>query len=392
MRSHLRSTLFSVAPAGLSLALLACAGGAQPTDTQGPMNPGRPDAPVVSTTVDYEQALRSAAIKLTGNYPSLAEIKKVRDASEADRPGQYAEILEDYLSRPTFAVQLLDFFRDTFKMGEKDMRGGMAVNLDYAPTYATMLVVKEQPLSNLVTAVSGTCQTLNEATGEFSAQNCPNQAAVGVLTDAGVQAQFFSSMAFRRVRWVQETLLCRKFPAEIGGNQEKHPGGTYASPWPYGSITGEKNTKNPRIDFQDDKSIICANCHSTMNHIAPLFAKFSPSGALTNKIQVKVPVPGEPTATLGDFLPNGETTAWRFGQPVSDLAALGAAIAADPEFSRCMVTRMWNWAMSRPDVVEDQATLTDKLAMQLAADFTQNSWNGKRLLRAVFKSESFIRY
>lgn len=381
-----------LAASAMSTMLGACSGGAQPGGIPGAGDPTVADPQPVVTTIDYEQALRSAAVKLTGNYPSMAEIKKIRDAGEADRPMLYGQIIDEYLGRPSFAAAMLDFFRDTFKMGGQDMRGGQTVNLDYAPAYATMLVVKEMPFSQLVTATTGTCQTLDEKTGNFTAVNCPNQSAVGILTDAGVQAQFFSAMAFRRVRWVQEALLCRKFPAETSAISEPHPGGAYASPWPFSSITGEQNTKNPRIDFQDDKSIICANCHATMNHIAPLFARFNASGALTSNIQVKVPIPGEPTTTLGDWLPMGEVTSWRFGKPVADLTALGAAIAGDPEFSRCVSTRVWNWALSRPDVVEDQATLTDGLASRLTDDLVKNNWNVKQLVRGVFTSDSFVRY
>ena len=387
MNSRARTTLTFILSAGLA----ACANGAQPGGQ--PVAPGGPGTgPVVVTHVDYEEALRSAAIKLTGNFPSLAEIKQVRDASDSARQAEYEKVIDDYMSRPSFGGQLVDFFRDTFKMGGADMRMGTQVNFDYAPTYAAMLVMQEKPFTDLVTATRDTCQTYDEKSGKFTGVNCPNQNAVGVLTDAGVQAQFYSSMAFKRVRWVQETFTCRKFPAETSGSPQPRTGGSYTSPWDYGSITGNENTKNAKIDFQDDKSIICANCHTTMNHIAPLFARYGVNGILTGSIQVKVPVPNEPAATMGDWLPAGQTTAWRKDKPVADLPALGAAIAADPEFAKCVVTRVWNWALSRPDVVEDGAMLTDEMANKLAADLKANNWNVKKLTRSAFTSDSFVRY
>lgn len=376
----------AIAPAALG----ACAGGAQsggkPIDTDNTMQPA------VVTRLDYEEALRSAAIKLTGNYPTLAEIKRVRDTAESMRQAEYEKIIDEYMARPSFGGQLIDFFRDAFKMGGSDNRGGTMVNFDYAPTYAASLVVNEKPFTDVVTATRDTCQTYDEKTGKFSPASCPNQGAVGVLTDAGVQAQFFSSMAFRRVRWVQETFICRKFPAETSGTPQPRPGGSYTSPWEYGSITGKQNKKDARIDFQDDKSIVCANCHTTMNHIAPLFARFGANGALSMQIQVKVPIPNEPSAVPVDWLPSGEMTAWRMGKPVADLPALGAAIAADPEFGKCVVSRVWNWAMSRPDVVEDGALLTDEVANKLVVDLKGNNWNVKRLVRGAFTSDSFVRY
>jgi hypothetical protein len=373
-------------------ALGACAGGAQPGGKPVDPNTGNTMQPAVVTRVDYEEALRSAAIKLTGNLPTLAEIKQVRDVPESMRQAEYEKRIDDYMSRPSFSAQLIDFFRDTFKLAGTGERGGSMVNMDYAPTYAAKLVVEEKPFTDVVTASRDTCQSFDEKTGTFTAQSCPNQAAVGVLTDAGVQAQFFSSMAFRRVRWVQETFICRKFPAETAGTPQPRPGGSYTSPWDPNSITGKVNKKDARIDFQDDKSIVCANCHTTMNHIAPLFARFGANGALNMGIQVKVPIPNEPTASLIDWLPSGEPTAWRAGQPAADIQALGAAIAADPEFGKCITSRVWNWALSRPDVVEDGALLTDELAGKLVAELKGSGWNVKKLVRKAFTSDSFVRY
>lgn len=361
-----------------------------PAPSDQPPAPPPPPKPVVMTVVSYEQALRSAALKLTGNYPTMNEIQRLRGA--ADQAAEYGRLIDEYLARPSFAAQVMDFFRDTFRMGGQQNLMGTQVEMEHAPAFATMLVVREQPFSGLVTATQDTCQTFSAPTGDFTRVNCPNPNAVGVLTDAGVQAQFYSAMAFRRVRWVQETFLCAKFPAETNGTPEKHPGGTYASPWPFGSVTGAANTQGAKIDFQDDKSIICANCHSTMNHLAPLFLNFAANGRLTMTSQVKIPVPGEPTAQLRDFLPMGETPAYRFGKPVKDLKELGDAIAADPAFPRCVTTRVWNWALSRPDVVEDQAVLTDTLAEKLTTDFVNGRWNVKALIRKVYTSDSFVRF
>ncbi|TXH28567.1 MAG: hypothetical protein E6Q99_02295, partial [Elusimicrobia bacterium] len=58
-------------------ALGACAGGAQPGGKPVDPNTGSTMQPAVVTRIDYEESLRSAAIKLTGNYPTLAEIKQV---------------------------------------------------------------------------------------------------------------------------------------------------------------------------------------------------------------------------------------------------------------------------------------------------------------------------
>lgn len=378
----------------LSLALAsvlgACSGTGTNNEVDGGTNPDLATVPTVTTVVDYEQALRSAALKLTGNYPKLTEIQTVRTATNQQMA--YETLIDDYISRPTFANQMVDYWRDQLKMGGNLTVGAASVMMDYAPNFAAELVVDGKPITDLVTATSNTCQNFNATTGTFSPATCPNAAAVGVLTDAGAQANYFSNMAFRRVRWVQETFACAKFPAETNGPSEAHPGGAYVSPWPFKSITGALSVTSPKVDFEDDKSIICANCHGTMNHQAPLFAKFSMAGAPMAAIQVQVPVTGMPIATMGDWLPPGEVTAWRFNKPAKDLTEFGAAMAADPVFTTCMVTRVWNWAMSRPNVVEDGAVLTTELATKLTTELAANNGNLKKSVRSVFTSDSFIHF
>jgi hypothetical protein len=289
------------------------------------------------------------------------------------------------------------FWRNTFRMGAQDTVGTPVAIMENAPTYAAMLVVQEQDFTNIVKASSGTCPTFNAATGQFTAANCAvNTPAVGILSDQGVNQQFYSSMAFRRARWVQETFMCSRFPAEQNGTPVKYPGGVYNSPWPWNSIAGHESQTNPaaRVDFQSNDSLICANCHSTINHIAPLFGKFDVTGKLIagTTYQVTTPVPGTPNTLLIDWIPAGEQTSWRYQKPTPDLQSLGTAIAADPGFSRCLVNRVWNWAMSRGDVVNDGTLITDTLATPMSAQFIADGYNVKKLIRRVFNDPYFVRY
>jgi hypothetical protein len=304
MKPRLSNTTLALALA--SAAVAGCSGGAdtgQKADTSGSaFRDGLPPAvrdgdknAVIDTNTDYMFALRSAALKLTGNYPTQAEIAELQSAP--DQTATYAKRIDDYLSRPAFAAQQVQFWRDTFKMGGTlTVQVGATmqnVSLETAPTLAAQLVVQGLPFNQIVTQTKGTCPTFNATTGAFTPADCTNtagQPVVGVLTDAGVQAQFLSSMAFRRTRWVQETFMCSRFPAETNGPPVMYAGGTYSSPWPITSITGSKNTTNPKIDFHDTSAVICANCHTTINHIAPLFSKFDAIGNLTASIQVITPV------------------------------------------------------------------------------------------------------
>ena len=403
MRRIIGRSTGSLVLALAALSLGACKGGAGAGEQDVQNNVFRDGLPpsvrdgeklaISDGSVDYSMALRSAAIKLTGNYPTYAEIKELRDA--ADKPTVYAARIDAYLARPEFSREMISFWRNTFRMGNQETVGTAPAMMEFAPTYAAMLVVQGKPITDLVTAKTGTCPTYTAATNTFSTTSCPNNTAVlsGVLSDQGVQQQFTSAMAFRRARWVQETFACSKFPAERGGTPTTmYP--NYVAPWPWLSITGKDNDPAAKIDFHAKTGDICANCHATLNHLAPLFGKFNGMGLFVagNAFQVTTPVPMEPTTTLNDWLPAGETTAWRYMKPAADLPALGAAIAADPEFARCMSARVWNWAMSRGDIVNDGQTLTEGLANRLGTQLAADNFNMKVLIKNTFTDANFVRF
>src|SRR5262249_28494190 len=142
-----------------------------------------------------------------------------------------------------------------------------------------------------------------------------------------------------------------------------------------------------RINFQDASAVVCANCHTTMNHMAPLFANFDANGMYQTSIQVKVPVQGLPSAQMSDWLVSGEVTSYGHGEPVADLAALGAAMAQDPDVAQCAVARVYNWAMSKTDIVNDLATVPDSIVQPLTQSFVSGGYKLKSTIRQVFVSD-----
>lgn len=354
----------------------------------GTMTPAQ-DPNLGARTVDYGQALRTAALKLVGALPTVDEQAGVKDAAS------YAAQIDKYLADPRLGIQLKSYFSDMMKMGGtlKAQVGNNTVNvsLDTAPTFAAELVVNDRPMTDLFTATTNTCPTMDGA-GKFTDASCNvanGQATVGVLTDPGAMAQFYSNMAFRRVRWVQETFVCTKFPAEYSANPVAKGNGQYTSPWSFDSITGGAGAQ---IDFKDTSAVICANCHTTMNHIAPLFANFDAAGVYQTSIQVHTPSPKNPITVLADWLPAGETFSWRFGQQVTDLTSLGTAIAADPAVQKCQVQRAWNWAMSKTDIVNDLAVVPDSTINDVMQVFTSNGYKLKPVLKAIFTSDDFVKF
>ena len=73
-------------------------------------------------------------------------------------------------------------------------------------------------------------------------------------------------------------------------------------------------------------------------------------------------------------------------------AALGAAMADEPEVGRCAVNRVWNYAMSRGDIVDDLATLPASVTESFVRDFSSNGQNLKETIRTIFKSEDFVKF
>ena len=109
--------------------------------------------------LDYNLALRSAALKLTGKLPTLAEIKRLQTAT--DQTTAYSQIIDTYISRPTFNQQILKFWKDTFKMGGMLPVAAHGCGQRHLRLRADLRDVsgcQGQPFTNLLTADTGTCR------------------------------------------------------------------------------------------------------------------------------------------------------------------------------------------------------------------------------------------
>jgi hypothetical protein len=357
----------------------------EPTESPPPAHDEWDDR-LAERVVDYNAALRTAALRLTGELPTLAELKEVAGAGdEAAQKTAYEDLIRRYLAGPRFARQMVRFWQDTLKMGG-------APGLDSAPAFVAKLAVEDRSFLEALTATSATCPTFDPQTGTFSNTSCTNTSqTVGLLTHPGMQAHFFGNLAFRRVRWVQETFACTAFPAEISTAAVDVGGAApYTGTFPFTSIAGEKS--GGRVDFRNTESVICANCHSNMNHIAPLFAVFDVQGTQQAQMAVPAPLPGAPPAQLSDYLPTGEGLAWRHGMPVTDMRSLGAAMAADPDVAACAVARMWNWALGKLDIVDGPARIPAATIEKQVAAFQANGYRLRAALFDIFTSDDFVRF
>jgi len=334
--------------------------------------------------LDYGQALRTASLRLRGDLPTLSEMKFVSEAGDlAAQKMAYEAMIDSYLDDPRFARQMRDFFRDSFRMG-----GGA---MDSAPNFAAQLVVEGRSYLELFTATAGTCPTFDAAAGTFTAADCAQTGGtVGVLTDPNVMKQFFSNMAFRRVKWVQETFACTKFPAEWTTPQDVGAIAQYTSPWPFQSVAGTDT--GGVVDFRDPSAVICPKRHPTMNHQSPPVAQYDEEGQFQNNFVVPTPAEGQPTVRLEDYLPPGESLAWRLGEPTADMPAFGMAMAADPYIAECAVARVWNFAMGKGDIVAALAIVPPEVIASQLALFNAENHNLKSVVRAVFTSDDFVKF
>ena len=417
---RLRNSASTLAAFGLAVALSGCGSSEDPNTvnnggTGDPSNPGyTPPAGTGTATTpatpeeqvrqildarkaDYGEALRTASLKLRDKLPSMDEIKTIEAApDDAGKKVAYEKLVDDMIASPEFTLAMVKFWKDTFRTGQVGAVQMGAANRDTAATFAAQVVVESRNYSELFTQTANTCPTYDPVAKTFTPATCAAgpvaTPTAGLLTDPGLMSQYFANMAFRRVRFIQETFACSKFPAEYSATPKPLGNGTFTGAFPYESITGKVNTPTAKIDFQDTSAVICANCHVNLNRLAPMFTNFDDKGFLQAASQVEVPIPGAPKAARIDYLPAAEGYAWRAGKPVTDIPTLGAAIAADPDVGRCAVNRVWNYAMSRGDIVNDLATIPNAVTDGFTKDFAANGGKLKETIRGIFKSEDFVKF
>src|SRR5262245_39687665 len=106
------TTMLATLSLGVCAGLLGCNGGAEsgereyvpPSAFRDNLSPGvrdRDKAAVVDDRVDYGLALRTAAMKLVGDYPTLAEIKEISAAT--DPSTVFAKQVDAYMADPRFS-------------------------------------------------------------------------------------------------------------------------------------------------------------------------------------------------------------------------------------------------------------------------------------------------
>ena len=75
-----------------------------------------------------------------------------------------------------------------------------------------------------------------------------------------------------------------------------------------------------------------------------------------------------------------------------DWSEVVAEDLADPAIAQCAVNRVWNYAMSRGDIVNDLATVPPVVTASLLADFKSGGMKLKTVIREAFTSDDFVQF
>ena len=291
------------------------------------------------------------------------------------------------MGRPEFAKQMFAFWRDTFKMGETAM-------LDTAPAFAAQSVGQQRLVHGHVHGELGQLPDVRRDDRHVHVGRVRERRPEGrLLTNPGVHGALLRQLrvpplALRPgdLRLHEVPGGSRTTPQDVGG------AAPYTGVWPFNSIASPTNGGG-RINFQDTSAVICANCHSTLNHLDAAVRELRRPGRLparrsrSRRRSTARRSRSSPT-TCRLARPRRGASA----SPAADLPALGQAMAADPDVAECGVARMWNWALGKTDIVDTlQEVPTDTIQAQIDA-FTASGFKMKDLIYAVYTSDDFVKF
>jgi hypothetical protein len=67
-------------------------------------------------------------------------------------------------------------------------------------------------------------------------------------------------------------------------------------------------------------------------------------------------------------------------------------MAADPDVSACVVSRLWNWALGKSDIVDSSSRVPAATIEAQVAAFDSGGHRVRGALRNIFTSDDFVRF
>ena len=162
-----------------------------------------------------------------------------------------------------------------------------------------------------------------------------------------------------RGKWVLEDLLCMDVPAPPPDVNTALP------PAPAGSTL--------RQQLEGHKEKTCASCHKLMDPIGFGFENYDPVG------KYRTTDNGQPVDSSGAYVD---------GKPFNGIKELGAMVVGDPQFARCMASKLYTYALGRAPA--DTAGHMDPSTLDvLAWEFGKGGFHFDSLLLNIVVSDTF---
>ncbi len=231
--------------------------------------------------------------------------------------------------------------------------GGSKSEIDFGVPGRTVLhVVKNGlPWSTILTA-----STCYDEAGAASPCDTGAPFAAGIIGTRAYLAANASRFNLSRARTVLNSFLCRSFPLE--DNLEPRLEKERLIPMFQASTPADQTDDRAVNGFGN--GLACYSCHGQFGRHAQLFVKFDATGIWHGEANGLQDDTGELGRSVGALMAShlaspaeaGAETSQMLGQPVDNLAAAAAVIAASPLFTECAVQQVLRFGLDL-DVATD---------------------------------------
>ena len=218
-----------------------------------------------------------------------------------------------YMDTPDVRAADVPFWQDTLQDGR---RPPSSTPRRRSPRSSS---VENRPYIDLFTATSGTCPTFDRRRGTFTAGGVREQRRrrPACSPTPACMTHFFGNLAFRRVRWVQETFAARSSrPRSRRRRRDVGGASPYTGVWPF----DQHRRHGERRPRQLPRHVV--------GHLRELPLDDEPHRAAVRELRrerrrtsrrsrCRRRSTARRSRRCTDYLPAGETTAWRFGVPAA---------------------------------------------------------------------------
>lgn len=181
---------------------------------------------------------------------------------------------------------------------------------------------------------------------------------LGQVSFLALAAHATTSSATLRGVYMRKVLLCDQVPDPPAGLNTALP-----EPNSQAKTLRERSAVHLEVKY-------CATCHQDLDSIGLGLERFDGVG------RYRLTDHGAPIDSTGHL----------DKQPFEDAAQLGQRIAASPKFTRCVVQKLYGYALGRPVAAAEKAVVDD-----LTSQFVKDGRRLKLLMQAVALSDGFVR-